>query len=124
MNTFYFDREELYKMILLSDQTRCGAYWFDSRLFMKKGEKRDEGFLLERVCFCRKRFWTPKDLSYLMATCSSPKLFVEDWLKLNESFVEDNKDLLNKNLKDLVGFNRVYEIIDIYLYKKDYYYCI
>ena len=124
MSNFYFDREELYKMILLSEQTKCGTYWFDSSLFLKKGEKKDKGFLLERVCFCEKRFWTLKDLSYLMATGSSPKLFVEDWLKLNKSFVEDNTDLLSKKLKDLIGFNRVSEIIDIYLYKKDYYYCI
>lgn len=124
MSNFYFDREDIYKMILLSEQTKCGVYWFDSRLFLKKGDKKDEGFLLDRECFFEKRFWTQKDLSYLMATGSSPKLFVEDWLKLNKNFVEDNRDLLGKKLKDLIGFNRVYEIIDVYLYKKDYYYCI
>lgn len=123
--TYKYSRQDVVKMILLSEQTKDGFYWntlIKQKLLEKKESRYEIGdseYYLKREDFIFKNFYSAKDILYLTAT-SSEKLFVKDWIDLNIKFNSDNFDLEKKTLTERIGNLQVREIIDAYLFRLEY----
>lgn len=117
---FKYTRNEILFLILKSEQTKAGVFWVGNIPLLEKGINNDKDFLIDRKLFANKKFFTYKDIEYLMAD-NEDFLFLQNWLDLNNSFNEDNADILNKNLDDKLYNIKVKDIIDNYLFFKKYF---
>lgn len=119
-------RYSIYQTIIHQDKTKDGYYWtpwsnkliFETR---KKIDKSEKDFFYPREMFTKKMYFNDKDLDLFMAKKEINDAILDNYIGNNCSFYDTHKDLLNKNLKDIVGKYSitVEDIIDGYEYIKN-----
>lgn len=123
--SYFYSRKYIYKHILFQNRTPHGVFWCPNTvsLLTKTGNESDDEnqFFFKREIFYDKVFWVHKDFYYFLATSNCEKFFIQDWLKLNKKFNDDNFDILKKGLNEKINNLKVKDIIDNYLIFNDYF---
>lgn len=129
IKSYKYSRDALVRMFkFFGEKTKDGNWWipdFSHYAYDDSGLEYDFDYLYRREIFYGKVFFTPREVSMLLAKKKDKhdfeKFEVDEMHRLNDDFLKTNSSILSLNLDDKVDNMRftVEELLDCYIYLKD-----